>query len=81
MYDLEGETEMMLEYRLEAADTSTPLLTNSEKSKANSDDEDLLTPMVEQLQFRVHASACVAITASFPEPNGIRVPVLSHAKA
>ena len=38
----------MLEYRLEAADRPAPLLTKSEKSKAKSDGEDLLTPLVER---------------------------------
>ena len=39
---------MTLDYRLEVADRSVPLLTRSEKSKAKSDGEDLLTPLVER---------------------------------
>ena len=52
--NVHAKDEMMLEYRLEAADRSAPLLTKSEKSKAKSDGEDLLTPMVE------HAANAIA---------------------
>ena len=46
--NVKAKDEMTLDYRLEAADRSAPVLTKSEKSKANSDGEDLLTPMVER---------------------------------
>jgi hypothetical protein len=52
--NVHAKDEMMLEYRLEAADRSAPMLTKSEKSKAKSDGEDLLTPMVE------HAANAIA---------------------
>ena len=45
---VKAKDEMTLDYRLEVADRSAPLLTKSEKSKANSDGEDLLTPLVER---------------------------------
>jgi hypothetical protein len=56
--NVKAKDEMTLDYRLEAADRSAPVLTKSEKSKANSDGEDLLTPMVER------ASTVVANTVT-----------------
>jgi len=52
--NVKAKDEMMLEYRLEAADRPSPLLAKSEKSKASSDGEDLLTPLVE------HAASAIA---------------------
>ena len=52
--NVKAKDEMTLDYRLEAADRSAPLLAKSEKSKAKSDGEDLLTPMVE------HAASAIA---------------------
>ena len=46
--NVKAKDEMTLDYRLEAADRSAPLLTKSEKSKAKSDGEDLLTPLAER---------------------------------
>lgn len=46
--NVRAKDEMKLEYRLEAADRTTPLLARSEKSQAKSDGEDLLTPLVER---------------------------------
>ena len=46
--NVKAKDEMTLDYRLEVADRSVPLLTRSEKSKAKSDGEDLLTPLVER---------------------------------
>jgi len=46
--NVKAKDEMTLDYRLEAADRSAPLLAKSEKSKAKSDGEDLLSPLVER---------------------------------
>jgi hypothetical protein len=46
--NVSAKDEMMLEYRLETADRTAPLLAKSEKAKAKSDGEDLLTPLAER---------------------------------
>ena len=46
--NVKAKDEMTLDYRLEAGDGSAPLLAKSEKVKAKSDGEDLLTPLVER---------------------------------
>jgi len=56
--NVKAKDVMMLEYRLEAADRTAPVLAKSEKSKASSDGEDLLTPLVE------HAAGAIANTVT-----------------
>ena len=54
--NVKAKDEMGLEYRLEAADRTAPVLSKAEKAKASADGEDLLTPLVE------HAAGAIADT-------------------
>jgi hypothetical protein len=56
--NVKAKDEMTLDYRLETGEGSAPLLTKSEKLKAKSDGEDLLTPLVE------HAASAIANTVT-----------------
>jgi hypothetical protein len=45
---IKAKDELTLEYKLEAPDRAAPLLSKTEKAKAKSDGEDLLTPLVQK---------------------------------
>jgi hypothetical protein len=50
---VKAKSELTLEYRLTAPGAAEPVAANTEKSKADSDGQDVITPMVE------HAAAAV----------------------
>jgi hypothetical protein len=52
-----AKDELTLDYRLEALDRTAPLLTKTEKAKAKSDGQDLLTPLVEKAAEAIVAAA------------------------
>lgn len=52
---VKAKNEVTLEYKLQAPGNATPLVTDTQKAKASSDGEDVITPMVEKAATAIMA--------------------------